>query len=59
VNLAGRKKVLLQEGLQQDAANLSGAQNSHADVRKLRGYFSGLNGYLCHFLSSSWISVSE
>jgi hypothetical protein len=48
VNLAGREKVLFQEGLQQDAAYLAGAQNGHADVRQLCGYFGGLNGYLCH-----------
>jgi hypothetical protein len=58
VNLAGRKKVLLQEGLQQDAAYLAGAQNGHADVGQLCGYFGGLNGYLCHLFSSSWIPVS-
>jgi len=38
-----RKKVLLQEGLQQDAAYLAGAQNGHADVGQLCGYFGGLN----------------
>jgi hypothetical protein len=53
VNLAGREKILLQKGLQQDAAHLAGSQNGHADVGQLRGYFGGLNGYLCHSFTSS------
>src|ERR1039458_10023697 len=48
VNLIRSKKVLLQEGLQQDAPHLAGAQNGYTDFGKLRRYFSGLNGYLRH-----------
>jgi hypothetical protein len=50
VNLLGSEEVLLQEGLQQDAAHLAGAQNGYADLGQLRGYFGGLNGYLRHVI---------
>jgi hypothetical protein len=48
VNQVGIKKVLLQEGLQQNAAHLACAQNGHTDLGQLRGNFGGLNGYLRH-----------
>jgi hypothetical protein len=48
VNLAGCEKVLFQEGLQKDAAHLACAQNCHAHIGQLRGYFGGLNSDLRH-----------
>jgi len=47
-DLVGSKKILLQEGLQQDAAHLARAEDRHAKVGKLRRYCCGLNGYLRH-----------
>jgi hypothetical protein len=48
VNLVRGKQVLLQKGLQQDAAHLACAQNGHADVGQLRRDFCGFNGDLGH-----------
>jgi hypothetical protein len=49
------KEVLLQKGLQQDAAHFSGAQNGHANLGQLCGYLRGLNGDLGHvFLGLIW-----
>jgi hypothetical protein len=48
VNLIRRKEILLEESLQQDAAHLARAKKGNAHMRQLRGYFGGLNGYLCH-----------
>jgi hypothetical protein len=48
VNLLGSEEVLLEKGLQQNAAHLASAQNGNANLGQLRGYCGGLNGYLCH-----------
>jgi hypothetical protein len=50
MNLIRGEQVLLQKSLQEGAAHLAGAQNGHADVGQLRGYFGGLNSDLCHVL---------
>ncbi len=37
VDLVGGKEILLEEGLQQDAAHLARAEHGHVQVGKLRG----------------------
>jgi hypothetical protein len=49
------KQVLLEEGLEQDAAHFARAQNSDAYVWQLRRNLSGLYGYLCHFSLVSFV----
>ncbi len=48
VDLVGGKEILLEEGLQQNAAHLAGAEHRHVNVGQLRGCCVGLNGYLRH-----------
>jgi hypothetical protein len=49
VDLIGSEEILLQEGLQQNAAHLASAQNGDAYVGNLRRCFGGLNSYIRHF----------
>ena len=58
VNLPGRKQVLLEEGLQQNAAHFARAQHGQANLGQLRRYLVGLYGYLRHVFSS-WMSIGE
>ena len=50
VDVFGSEEVLLEEGLEQDAAHFAGAEDGDVEVGDLRGSLRGLNGYLSHVL---------
>ena len=52
VNLVRGEEVLLEKGLQQNAAHFARAKNGYVQFGQLRGYCGGLNGYLRHGVPS-------
>jgi hypothetical protein len=50
VNLVGRKEILLQKSLEQNAAHLAGAEHGNADVGQLRGNTLRFYGDIGHVI---------
>ena len=55
VNLVGSEEILLEEGLQEDAAHFAGSEDGYADVGKLGRRFDYRNGDFGH----GWLPLAS